>query len=407
LACSEQFSFPAIGYSEKGFIGGKYMVANIPVYLYKNNPKKSWHAESGNCGELEYINIIQGETESEILNFHLFLDDSTPLDLTEKTATFYFTKPDGESIFLQADIPQESAANGIALVTLTAQCTAVSGLTKNGVVRVSDKDNRVLKFPVPNLYIASSDCENAVESTSEFHALDIALNSVSESLTAAEAAAENAQSVLDSDRQTLEQINTALADVSTATQAANTAAENAASCAQAASDAASAANTAANTADTAAQHAETAATSATEAAANIPQIESGTWTPTFYGSETAGNPTYDYHIGTYVKIGYLVVCNILLKLKSVGNASGYVCVSGLPFATQNTGLNVATNKLTLSGLSLSSGNIAGCVYLPSNKNYFMFYKESTAGTGASGVMTVSEITDTFGIVGTFVYISDS
>ncbi|XOQ42836.1 MAG: hypothetical protein ACFWTN_00020 [Clostridium sp.] len=82
------------------------MVANISVYLYKNNPKKSWHAEGGNCGELEYINIIQGEADSEILNFHLFLDDSTPLDLTEKTITFYFTKPDGENMFLQADIPR-------------------------------------------------------------------------------------------------------------------------------------------------------------------------------------------------------------------------------------------------------------------------------------------------------------
>lgn len=383
------------------------MVANIPVYLYKNNPKKSWHAEGGNCGELEYINIIQGESDTEILNFHLFLDDSTPLDLTEKTVTFYFTKPDGENIFLQADIPQESATNGIALVTLTAQCTAVSGLTKNGVVRVTDKDNSVLKFPVPNLYIASSDCENAVESTSEFHALDIALNSVSESLTAAEAAAENAQSVLDSDRQTLEQINTALADVSTATQAANTAAENAVSCAQAASDAADAANNSASAASAAAQHAETAATSATEAAANNPKIESNYWTPTFYGSETAGSPTYDYHTGTYVKIGRLVICNILLKLKSVGNATGFVCIGGLPFATKNTGINAATNKLALSDLSLPSGNIAGCVYLSSNENYFMFYKESTAGTGVSGVISTSEVTDTFGVIGTFAYISDS
>lgn len=250
------------------------MQANIPVYLYKNDPTKSWNGTSESATEQNYIHVMQGEANSEILNFHLFIDEATPLNLTDKNVTFYFTKPDGTKIFLPAEVPPESADNGIALVTLTAQCTAVSGLTKDGVIRVADTNNHVLKFSVPNIYIVSSNMENAVESTSEFHALDIALDRVAESLTAAEAAAENAQSVLESDRKTLTEITAAVENASSAAQAANTAAENATSCAQAASDAAATANLSANNATASAQHAETAAQVCEQAAADMASIAS-------------------------------------------------------------------------------------------------------------------------------------
>ncbi|MFU0831777.1 MAG: hypothetical protein ACFWUC_02415 [Oscillospiraceae bacterium] len=248
------------------------MFANIPIHLYKNDPNKSWSGKVGSYEKQEYINIIQGETDSEILNFHLFLDDSKPLDLTDKTVTFYFTKPDGEKIFLQADIPQESAENGIALVTLTAQCTSVSGLTRDGVIRVTDTNDSVLKFPVPSMYIAASDCEHAVESTSEFHALDIALNSASQALTDAKAAAENAQNVLESDRQALANIEAAIADAYNASESANTAADNANDKAVQADNAALSANSAAADAANAATAANTAAQACNSAVSDMNAI---------------------------------------------------------------------------------------------------------------------------------------
>lgn len=248
------------------------MFANIPVYLYKNNPNKNWSGKVGNCEEPKYINIIQGETGSETLNFHLFLDDSTPLDLADRTVTFYFTKPDGTELFLQANIPQESAANGIAIVTLTAQCTSVSGLTRNGVIRVTDTNNSVLKFPVPSMYIAASDCEETIESSSEFHALDIALNSASKSLTAAQEAAENARNVLESDRQTLANIEATLAAASSASDAANTAAGTANDKATAADQAAQSANSAAAAATGAANMANNAAQACNDALSDMSTV---------------------------------------------------------------------------------------------------------------------------------------
>lgn len=140
---------------------------------------------------------MQGECGSSGLEFHLFLQEAQPLDLTAKTVTLYFTKPDGEKIFLPADVASETAPQGIAVVTFTAQCTAAPGLTKHGEVRVTDGDGSVLKFPAPTLFIEASNCENAVESTSEYHALDLALSEIQPSLLSMKSALSSMQSILD------------------------------------------------------------------------------------------------------------------------------------------------------------------------------------------------------------------
>jgi hypothetical protein len=290
------------------------MFANIPVYLYKNNPKKNWNGEDSNCCQHEYINVLQGENNSEILNFHLFLDDSTPLDLTDKTVTFYFTKPDGTKIFLQADIPQESAPNGIALVTLTAQCTAVSGLTKNGVIRVTYPDNSVLKFPTPNLYIASSNYENAIKSTSEFHALDIAINKTQEALNAASDAIKTSQSILQMNQNTItEQINSQK-DIAGGLATLN------------------------------AQKKLVQMPTAADVGAT-PEMISGNWTPILKGDTVAGSPTFAIQpVGKYYKFGKLVIINLNFELSNKGGMAGRVRVFGLPFTIANYGsLNITSS----------------------------------------------------------------
>ncbi|WP_277668744.1 hypothetical protein [Caproiciproducens galactitolivorans] len=45
-----------------------------------------------------------------------------------------------------------------------------------------------MKFSAPELFISCSDTENAIESTSESHALDLTLNKVEETLKDAESA---------------------------------------------------------------------------------------------------------------------------------------------------------------------------------------------------------------------------
>lgn len=172
------------------------MAISIPIFLYKDEPTANWEGTNLKIHDSEYIRIIQGEANSLTLTFHLFNSRSEPLDLTDKTVTFYFTKPDGEQILLPAEISAATAANGEAAVTLTAQSTAASGLTKYGEIRVTGNDADVQKFEVPAFYIAPSHTENAIESTSEFHALDSALSKVQPYLTSMESALSAMQTTL-------------------------------------------------------------------------------------------------------------------------------------------------------------------------------------------------------------------
>lgn len=186
----------------------------IPVYLFKDDPNRSWKSPDDRCRGKEFLHAVQGEAGSEQIEFHLMRNRSEPFDLTGNAVTFYMTKPDGRQIFLTADVPAATAAQGIAAVLLTAQCTAASGIAKRGEVRVTAGDGSVLKFPAPDISVSRSDTENAVESTSEFQALDEALNRADETV-------QNYQA----ERQTLV---SACAQADTAAAAAGAAAQDAA-----------------------------------------------------------------------------------------------------------------------------------------------------------------------------------
>ena len=228
-----------------------------PVYLFKDDPDRSWKGPEEYCREKEFLHVVQGEAGSEQLEFHLMQNASRPFDLTGQTVTFYLTKPDGEKIFLSADIPAENAAQGIAVATLTAQCTAAAGITKYGEVRVTQSDGGTLKFPAPDLFIAASDTGGALESTSEFQALDLALSQAETAFSSATAANEAAQEVLGTDRaavseaaQNAQAADQAAADATSAADAANAAAQTASENAQSADGAAQRANAAAAACET-------------------------------------------------------------------------------------------------------------------------------------------------------------
>lgn len=206
------------------------------------------------------------EAGSERLKFHLLQSPSVPLNLTGDTVTFYITKPDVQQIFLNADVPAATAEQGVTAVTLTAQGTAAAGIARHGEIRITANDNSVLKFPVPDLYIQGSDTENAVESTSEFHALDIALNSANKALKNVQSTYDSAQSMLDSDRQAVSDATGAAVNANTKADSANKAAADALNFASTANTAAKAVNDGAAAANTAVQSASLAASSANGAA---------------------------------------------------------------------------------------------------------------------------------------------
>ena len=75
----------------------------------------------------------------------------------------------------------------------------------------------------------------------------------------------------------------------------------------------------------------------TAAANALDDYEEGTWTPTIRGSGTAGTYEIATNISSYTKIGRQVTANAFIVLASsvTGGGTGYVQITGLPFAKAN------------------------------------------------------------------------
>jgi len=100
----------------------------------------------------------------------------------------------------------------------------------------------------------------------------------------------------------------------------------------------------------------------TAASNALDDYDEGAWTPSIGGSATynSGND------GRYVKVGGIVHCTFLANINSRGTGS-QVRLSGLPFASQNTGF-------------VHSGCVSYFANLNSNATFVGFYVESNATT---------------------------
>lgn len=63
----------------------------------------------------------------------------------------------------------------------------------------------------------------------------------------------------------------------------------------------------------------------------LDDYEEGTWTPTFYGSGTAGTYTPSVFKATYTKVGRLVTARADFNFSAASGGTGNVRLAGLPF----------------------------------------------------------------------------
>jgi len=103
-------------------------------------------------------------------------------------------------------------------------------------------------------------------------------------------------------------------------------------------------------------------------------IETGTWTPVFAGSGTAGSFTYTAQTGHYTKIGNVVVAQFRVAISAVGTAAvGYLYIQGLP-----------ENAYEYPGVVLSavrnfvSGDVPSGGYVQNATNYIQLMKFDAA-----------------------------
>lgn len=118
--------------------------------------------------------VMQHEVDSRTLNFTI-LNNGIAYDLTSKTVTLCMEKPDGELIYNAMTVPVGTA--GKCNITLTSQAQAAAGVAKCWVKIVDGAS--VTYSPQFDLEIREvTDFSGAVESTSEFTALDDALATI-------------------------------------------------------------------------------------------------------------------------------------------------------------------------------------------------------------------------------------
>lgn len=80
------------------------------------------------------------------------------------------------------------------------------------------------------------------------------------------------------------------------------------------------------------------ATQAPSSNANaLDDYEEGTWTPTFGGTGGQTGQVYAAQVGTYIKIGQLVLVRGRVALSTLGTITGQAVIKGLPFTTEAAG----------------------------------------------------------------------
>ena len=131
----------------------------------------------------------------------------------------------------------------------------------------------------------------------------------------------------------------------------------------------------------------------------LDDYEEGAFTPTVYGSSTAGSPTYSYNVGKYVKVGGLVHFQLRVGISALGGASGNLYIGNLPFA--NVSDNNAQSSVSVGYNGGLTGGLSGVVggYIP-NSGSNIVLRDSIAG-GTENNLQCSDTSWNLMISGTY------
>jgi hypothetical protein len=147
---------------------------------------------------------------------------------------------------------------------------------------------------------------------------------------------------------------------------------------------------------TSGQGVDFSATPSTGTSELLADYEEGTWTPTVFGSTSAGTATYTLQVGRYTKIGNTVVCHANVGI-SAHTGTGNVRLGGLPFTSANvSNIAYAGSIAELGNLTLTALNVA-TLYLAQNETAIYVIQYPVGGGAASGVAMDSEFNIAFSI----------
>lgn len=203
------------------------------------------------------VHVVQGNTEIPV-DFHI-TDYTIPAG---STARFYLKKKSGAEVYNVCTI-----SGNVITLDPTAQTFAEAGC-QAAQLQVEIGEDFLLSFPMTFDVAPNIIDDSAIESSSEYGALENLLQEAQENIPAAGEAATAANQAAQAANTAASTANQAAENASSATTAATNAASAATTAAGQANSAAGAASTAAGEANTARDSANTAASAANQAAQN-------------------------------------------------------------------------------------------------------------------------------------------
>lgn len=90
----------------------------------------------------------------------------------------------------------------------------------------------------------------------------------------------------------------------------------------------------------------------------LDDYEEGAWTPAIAFGGAAVGVTYNYQVGTYVKIGKQVSITCAISLTSKGSSTGALSITGLPFPAQTLTNQRATLAVLVDSMTGISGSLS-------------------------------------------------
>ena len=126
--------------------------------------------------------------------------------------------------------------------------------------------------------------------------------------------------------------------------------------------------------------------------------DEGTFTPTIYGSTTAGTQSYTTQTGLYTRFGRLVHGVMAVVLSSTSGAAGNIYIGGLPFTADATAIRV---RVEIS----DTDNLTGYTQATTLGSFVIYNSTNIAVADNNGTLIgVGALTATTGIYLTFLYI---
>ena len=118
----------------------------------------------------------------------------------------------------------------------------------------------------------------------------------------------------------------------------------------------------------------------TAAANTLDDYEEGEWTPAVSGGTSAGTTTHTHQNGQYVKVGELVSVTCFVRY-TAATGSGYLKLTGLPYAIGNRTQNYPVAATIVDGLNWGGGTYLQALSVPGLQETNFYYMIDDANAG--------------------------